>query len=273
MTDVETMLLHIRDETPIHTFSPQPHPFHPPPPSSSSFAHSFAPSTALPPCAELVEEEVEIEVDEDEEWEEEDDAAPSQATPLPPPSPSSSPSLPTIRIDPSTTLPLTSPFPPPTSSLRPPSHLLTPSFSPNLLPPSSPSFSPAFAGAGEGAEDGRMREVADMVDVPSPLPPSPSAAGEEAGRRSAEVGMGGAEGRARGDGEEKVEAPVGVDRATELRAELADVERQLEEARALVEKQTNRIFKKKVTTERVVPLEEKRDRILAELNALAQPPA
>ena len=261
---------HPRRDAHPHVQSAAPHPLLTPPPAELSLP-SF--SCRLPALllAELVEEEVEIEVDEDEEWEEDDDAAAANPTPLAPPSPSS-PSLPhTIRIDPSTTNPLTSPFPPaPTSSLRPPSHLLTPSFSPNLLPPSSPSFSPSFPTAADAADDGRMREVADMVDAPSPVPPSPPSAGE-GGQRGGQVGM-----EEEGKGEKKAGegAVVGLDRASVLRAELVGVERRLEEARALVDKQANRILQRKVNTERVAPLEAERDRLLAELAALStNPPA
>ena len=270
VSDVETMLMYIRDETPVHTFR-------------------------------LIEEEVEIEVDEEDEWEEDTDMATAGGAVTATPasgartgtSTSSQPQkpspLPTIRIetDPATgaTTSTTISLSPSASALRPPtSSRMSPSFSPAFLGGGSgtPSFTPSLGGTDE--EDERMRDVSMGLggegmagDDVAGLLASPRVGGvatEE--EKSFVAGLGGKDEKSdeamavadAGALAVSAEAAGKESRRSELLAELSDVERRIEEMNAQISKEQNRIFKRRMQTEKLQPLEEERSAKQKELDAL-----
>ena len=261
VSDVETMLMYIRDETPVHTFR-------------------------------LIEEEVEIEVDDEDEWEEEADGMNALAAANTPPSAahltSSSPSqphksspLPTIRID-SDTAGVSSSIglSPSASVLRPlTSSHMSPSFSPAFLGGGTPSFTPSLGATDE--EDERMREV--LADDVVPLP-SPRGVGVVEEEKSTEVPVGTEGQEEKSDEEMKVDeetktAEVEASQATAeaagrdsrrsaLLAELADLERRIEQVNVAINKEPNQLFKRRMRNGELQPLEEERNGKQKELNAL-----
>ena len=270
VSDVETMLMYIRDETPVHTFR-------------------------------LIEEEVEIEVDDEDEWEDEADTAATgaagalTATPASgaragtssSSQPNKSSPLPTIRIDTDTTASNTVGLSPSASALRPPtSSRMSPSFSPSFLGggggSGTPSFTPSLGTTDE--EDERMRDAGMVADEELGLLPSPrmgGVAGEE--EKAFVAGLGGGkeekgDEQAKGDEEMKVAAEVGSQAVAEaagkdsrksvLVAELSDVERRIEEVNVAINKEQNRLLKRRLQNERLQPLEEERNAKKKELEAL-----
>ena len=260
VSDVETMLMYIRDETPVHTFR-------------------------------LIEEEVEIEVDDDDEWEDEDaTAAGGSATPAALPNLSSTTQqltaspLPTIRIDSdaaggSDSIGLS----PSASALRPPtSSRMSPSFSPAFMGVGTPSFTPSLATTDE--DDERMRAVladGDETGVPLPSPRAADALEEE---KTAMVATGVSGKEEKRDEQMAVDqdtkaAGVGVtavsaeaagrdSRRNEMMAELSELDRRIEQVNAQINREHNQLFKRRMRNERLQPLEDERNAKKRELDAL-----
>ena len=262
VSEVETMLMYIRDETPVHTFR-------------------------------LIEEEVEIEVDDEDEWEEDADATNAVAaanTPASAERPAASTSqsqkvspLPTIRID---TAAGNSSIcaSPSASALRPPtSSRMSPSFSPAFLGggagSGTPSFTPSLGTMDE--DDERLRAVLADSDVVAL--PSPRAAGMEEEQKA--IVATGSEGKKeksdelmKADEETKT-AEVGASLATAeaagrhsrrsaLTAELSELERRIEQVNAQINKEQNQLLKRRMRNERLQPLEDDRNAKKRELDAL-----
>ena len=270
VSDVETMLMYIRDETPVHTFR-------------------------------LIEEEVEIEVDDEpqhDEWEDETDTAMAVTANSPTsaarPTSSSTTSqplkpspLPSIRIDTDTaggsgSMGLS----PSASGLRPPtSSRMSPSFSPAFLGGGGGSGTPSFTPSlGTADEDERMREVLDDSEVS--LLPSPRTDGAAEEEKAQLLGASGAERSEERSEEQKrakeetrtaeaeasqasAEAAGRDSRRSVLVAELADLERRIEEVNAQINKEArNQLIKRRMQSERLQPLEEERNAKRKELEAL-----